>query len=75
MNRPALNITAETRAAHDANRAAIGRSLSYERARMSAASLPSEDRLALAIWLVDQLDHTDPDARNEAVDVLGGLIS
>ena len=74
MNRPALNITAETRAAHDANRAAIGRSLSYERARMSAASLPSEDRLALAIHLIDHLDGVDDDARNEAVDVLGGLL-
>ena len=73
MNAP-VKISPTLRAAHDANRAAIGRSLSYERARMSAASLPSEDRLALAIWLVDQLDHTDPDARNEAVDVLGGLL-
>ena len=48
---------------------------SYDRARMSAASLPSEDRLALAIHLIDHLDGVDDDARNEAVDVLGGLIS
>ena len=68
-------ITPTLRAAHDANRAAIGRSLAYDRARMSAASLPSEDRLALAIWLVDHAEGLDPDARNEAVDVLGGLIS
>lgn len=67
-------ITPTLRAAHDANRAAIGRSLSYERARMSAASLPSEDRLALAIHLIDHLDDVCPDARNEAVDVLGGLL-
>ena len=68
-------ITPTLRAAHDANRAAIGRSLSYERARMSAASLPSEDRLALAIWLVDHAEGLDPDERNHAVDVLGGLVS
>ena len=68
-------ITPQLRAAHTAHVHAVSRSLAYDRARMSAASLPSEDRLALAIWLVDQLDHTDPDARNEAVDVLGGLIS
>jgi len=67
-------ISPTLRAAHDANRAAIGRSLSYERARMSAASLPSEDRLALAIHLIDHLSHVDDDARNEAVDVLGGLL-
>lgn len=74
MNRPALNITPALRAAHDANRAAIGRSLSYERARMSAASLPSEDRLALAIHLIDHLTGVDDDERNHAVDVLGALV-
>lgn len=72
MNAP-VKISPTLRAAHDANRAAIGRSLSYERERMSAASLPSEDRLALAIHLIDHLDGVDDDARNEAVDVLGAL--
>ena len=67
-------ITPQLRAAHDANRAAIGRSLAYDRVRMSAASLPSEDRLALAIHLIDNLTGVDDDARNEAVDVLGGLV-
>lgn len=67
-------ISPTLRAAHDANRAAIGRSLAYDRARMSAASLPSEDRLALAIHLIDNLTGVDDDARNEAVDVLGGLL-
>lgn len=56
------------------NRASIRRSLRYENARQSAASLPSEDRLALAIHLIDNLDDVCPDARNEAVDVLGGLL-
>lgn len=73
MNRPALNITTEQ--LFNANRAAIRRSVNYDNARMLAASLPSEDRLALAIWLVDHADGLDPDARNEAVDVLGGLVS
>lgn len=56
------------------NRASITRSLRYENARQLAASLPSEDRLALAIWLVDHAEGLDPDERNHAVDVLGGLV-
>jgi hypothetical protein len=110
VNRPALNITAETRAAHDANRAAIDyashsdRTLFVRRklvdfaarfhgadpakflipvdddvrmdfAKRAAATLNDEQRLALAISLVDGLDGVDDDARNEAVDVLGGLVS
>lgn len=67
-------ITPTLRAAHTAHVHAVSRSLAYDRARMSAASLPSEDRLALAIHLIDNLDDVCPDARNEAVDVLGGLL-
>lgn len=74
MNAPA-KISPTLRAAHTAHVHAVSRSLAYDRARMSAASLPSEDRLALAIHLIDHLDGVDDDARNEAVDVLGGLIS
>ena len=72
MNRPALNLTTEQ--LFNANRAAIRRSVNYDNARLLAASLPSEDRLALAIHLIDHLDGVDDDARNEAVDVLGGLV-
>ncbi len=74
MNRPALNITATTEQLYHASRAAIARSIDYDRARELAASLPSADRLALAIHLIDHLDGVDDDARNEAVDVLGGLV-
>lgn len=69
-----MNAPLTTEQLFNANRAAIGRSLSYERARMAAASLSSADRLALAIYLIDHLDGVDDDARNEAVDVLGGLV-
>lgn len=72
MNRPALNLTTEQ--LFNANRAAIRRSVNYDNARLLAASLPSADRLALAIWLVDHADGLDPDERNHAVDVLGGLV-
>lgn len=59
--------------AFDANRRAIARSLAYDRARLSAASLSSDERLALAIHLIDHLEGVDDDARNAAVDAMGEL--
>lgn len=56
------------------NRAAIDRSLGYERARLSAVSLDRDEQIALAIHIIDHLNHVDCDARNHAVDVLGGLV-
>ena len=73
MNAP-TKIDDATREAYRINRTAIDRSHGFERARQIAASLPSADRLALAIHLIDYLDGVDDDARNEAVDVLGELV-
>lgn len=69
-----MNAPLTTEQLFNANRAAIRRSINYDNARLLAASLPSEERLALAIHLIDHLDGVDDDARNEDVDVLGGLL-
>lgn len=59
--------------AFEANRAAIDRSLSYDRARLSAVSLSRDEQIALAIHIIDHLDGVDDDARNAAVDAIGLL--
>lgn len=59
--------------AFEANRAAIARSLAFERARASAASLSQDEQIALASYLVDHLNGVDDDERNAAVDAIGLL--
>jgi dsDNA-binding SOS-regulon protein len=61
--------------AHNAQTARFKADVAVDELRRAASRLTSEQRLALAIWLVDHTDGLDPDARNEAVDVLGGLVS
>jgi hypothetical protein len=61
------------RKSFEANRAAIDRSLSFERARLSAVSLSHDEQIALASYIVDNLDGVDPDDRNAAVDAIGLL--
>ena len=56
-----------------ANRAAIDRSLAYDRARLSAVSLSHEEQIALVSHIVDHLDGVDDDLRNAAVDAIGLL--
>lgn len=73
MNAPITRITPELTKAYAVNRAAINRSLSYERARQSAASLSHDEQIALAIHLIDYLEGDDDDARNAAVDAMGRL--
>lgn len=68
------NIATDLIEAHRVNRAAIA-DARYEDARLAAAALTSEQRLRLAIHLVDYLTHVDDDARNEAVDMLGELVA
>lgn len=59
--------------AFEANRAAIDRSLSYDRARLSAVSLSRDEQIALVSHIVDHLDGVDDDLRNAAVDAIGLL--
>lgn len=57
------------------DRAAIDRSLAYDRARLSAVSLSHEEQIALASYIIDHLDHvSDDDLRNAAVDAIGLLV-
>lgn len=60
--------------AFEANRAAIDRSLSYDRARLSAVSLSRDEQIALASYIIDNLESVCPDARNAAVDAIGELL-
>lgn len=69
-----MNI-AHKLSAHNAQTARFKADQAFDEVRRAAGRLTSEQRLALAIHLVDHLDHCDDDARNEAVDVLGGLVS
>lgn len=55
------------------NRAAIDRSLAFDRARLSAVSLSHEEQIALVSHIVDHLDNVDDDLRNAAVDAIGEL--
>ena len=57
-----------------ANRAAIDRSLAYDRARLSAVSLSHEEQIALVSHIVDNLTGVDDDLRNAAVDAMGELL-
>ena len=57
-----------------ANRAAIDRSLAYDRARLSAVSLDRDEQIALAIHIIDHLNGCCDDARNAAVDAMGELL-
>ena len=66
-------ITPALQTAFDENRAAIRRSLAYDRARLSAASLSHDEKIALASHLIDHLDGVNPDDRNAAVDAIGLL--
>lgn len=59
--------------AHALSRAAIDRSLSYDRARLSAVSLSHDEQIALASYIIDHLNGVDPDDRNAAVDAIGLL--
>lgn len=59
---------------YEINRAAIDRSLSYDRARLSAVSLSRDEQIALASYIIDHLDGVDDDARNAAVDAIGELL-
>ena len=56
-----------------AERAAIDRSLAYDRARLSAVSLSQPEQIALVSHIVDHLDGVDDDLRNAAVDAIGLL--
>lgn len=60
--------------AFEANRAAIDRSLAYDRARLSAVSLSRDEQIALASYIIDNLEDVCPDARNAAVDAIGELL-
>lgn len=68
-----------------ANRAAIDRATSYDRAKAACRSLSDYDRACLAAYLIDSLDdfHTDPidgtvwdmrDLRHEAGQVIGDIV-
>lgn len=60
--------------AFDVNRAAIDRSLSYDRARLSAVSLSRDEQIALVSHIVDNLNGCCDDLRNAAVDAIGELL-